>query len=99
MRVMLLTVLLAATACGASDTTFAAPDERFVATMVELRRAAMMAGTDTAAFEELRLEVLRERGVTEDELRAYVEANSADLDHMAMIWDSVAARLEEQPVE
>lgn len=98
MRAILLALVLAAAGCDAEDTTFTAPDERFVAAVVDLREAALLAGTDTARFEELRIEALARHGVTEEELRQYVATKGADLDHMAMIWDSVAARLEE-PVQ
>src|SRR5690606_20097167 len=87
MRFMLLAMVIVAAACTGDDTTYAPADESFVETVVELRRAALEAGPDTALYAELRAQVLEERGMTEDELRAYVSARSADLDHMAMIWD------------
>ena len=99
MRLMLLALVVVVTACDRDAMTYAPADEEFVTTMVELRRAALEAGTDTAHFADLRERVLQARGVTEDELRAYVSSRSADLDHMAMIWDSVAARLEEPSVQ
>lgn len=80
-------------ACAADETAFGVSDERFIATMVDLRQAAMTAGPDTAQFEQLREGVLARHGVTEDELRAYMDMNSGDLSHMAAIWDSVAVRL------
>lgn len=91
-RILLACALLAG--CAAEETAGVA-DERFIDTMVELRRAALSAGVDTAAFMQLRDSVLTEHGVTEADLRAYVEAHSADLDHMAAIWDSVSSRLSE----
>ena len=88
-----MALALVMSACSADDGAFGAEDEQFVATMVELRQAALTAGTDTARFEALRRTVLEEQGVTEEELRAYVTARAGDLNHMATVWDSVAARL------
>lgn len=88
-----LMMSLVLSACSADDEAFGAEDEQFVETMVELRRAAQTAGRDTARFEALRRAVLEQRGVTEEELRAYVAARADDLNHMATVWDSVAARL------
>lgn len=93
MKRIILALALVMSACNANDGAFGAEDEQFVETMVELRRAALTAGTDTARFEALRRAVLEEHGVTEEELRAYVAARTDDLDHMATVWDSVAARL------
>jgi hypothetical protein len=95
MRALLPVLALILAGCEVDENTFGAEDLRFVDTMVELRVAALTAGTDTAQFEERREEVLRENGVTEEALRAYVEANSSNLDHMAAIWDSISARLAE----
>jgi hypothetical protein len=97
MKRTLLVVAFVLAACNADDGAFGAEDEQFVDTMVELRRAAVTAGVDTARFEQLSSEILEARGVTEDELRAYVSARESDLAHMASVWDSVAARLSELP--
>jgi hypothetical protein len=94
---IMMALALVLSACGADDEAFGAEDEQFVETMVELRRAALTAGRDTARFEALRRTVLEEQGVTEEELRAYVAARGEDLNHMATVWDSVAARLSPQP--
>lgn len=79
--------------CSEGDGGFGPRDDHFVETMVELRRAAILAGRDTAQFEARKQEILEERGVTEDSLRAYVARRSADLEGMAAVWDSVNARL------
>jgi hypothetical protein len=92
---MMLVLGLALAACAADEAAFGVSDARFIETMVELRRAAVTAGTDTAQFEQLRQAVLEDHGVTEADLRAYVEAKGGDLDHMAAVWDSVSARLSE----
>jgi hypothetical protein len=89
----ILVLAIGIAGCGADDSTFGVTDERFVATMVELRQAAVTAGRDTARFEELRAQTLERQGVSEEDLRAYVETHSGDLRHMAAMWDSVASRL------
>jgi hypothetical protein len=96
---MVLVLGLAVAACSADESAFGASDERFVRTMVALRHAALEAGADTTRFEQLRREVLEEHGMTEADLRAYVDANAGDLDHMAAVWDSVSARLSEPAPE
>lgn len=96
--ILALGLVVALAACG-EEPPFDAADEQFVATMVELRRAAESAGADTARFEELRQSVLEERGVTPEELRAYVDAHAGNLDHMAIVWDSVSARLATPEIE
>ena len=98
MRLLLLGLALLLSGCG-EDSAFGASDERFVQTMVELRRAALEAGTDTAEFMRLRSAVLEDQGVTEEELRAYVRARGGDPDHMAEVWDSVVSRLTEPEPE
>jgi hypothetical protein len=90
---MLLAMTLLIGACDVEENTLGADDSQFIETMVALRQVAMTAGTDTAQFEQLRDSVLEAHGVTAEDLRSYVDANSADLEHMATIWDSVSARL------
>jgi hypothetical protein len=90
---IMMALALVMSACSVDDEAFGVEDEQFVETMVELRRAAVTAGKDTARFEALRRAVLEQQGVTEEELRAYVTARAGDLNHMATVWDSVAARL------
>lgn len=99
MRVLVLGLALLLSGCAAEENRFGASDERFVQTMVELRRAALTAGSDTAEFMRLRDAVLEEHGVTEEELRAYVESRGGDLDHMAVVWDSVVSRLSDPEPE
>ncbi|MBR9988978.1 MAG: hypothetical protein KFH98_04435 [Gemmatimonadetes bacterium] len=99
MRIWILAIGLLLAACAADEAAFGVSDERFIATMVDLRQAAVTAGTDTAQFELLREGVLARHGVSEDELRTYIEMNSGDLNHMAAIWDSIAARLSDPLVE
>jgi hypothetical protein len=64
----------------------------FVATFVDLREATVRGTLDSASRDS----ILAAHGVTEAELRAYVEARSDDPDALAETWrevlDSVAAR-------
>lgn len=64
----------------------------FVRAFVDLREATVRGTLDSVRLDS----ILTEHGVTEAELRAYVEAHSADPDALAATWrevlDSVAAR-------
>lgn len=88
-----IAIALLLCACGAESRGRGLTEEQFIATMVELRRAAQEAGPDTVRFEALRQEVLARRGVSEAELRAFVESPERDLRELAEVWDSVGARL------
>jgi hypothetical protein len=67
-------------------------DEAFIETLVSLRRAAAQEGGGTLA-EPTRLEVLRERSVTEEELRHFVQVHGENIPRMTAIWTEVEARL------
>lgn len=95
MRALVVVLGFVVAACAGDGSTVGLSDERFIETMVELRRAAITVGPDTVQFEQRRQAILKEQGVTEDELRTYVEANSRDLYHMAAVWDSISTRLSE----
>jgi hypothetical protein len=99
MRLLALMTAVVIAGCATETGPFSASDEQFIETVVELRRAALEAGMDTAHFEALRDAVLEERGVTEEDLRAYVTRHSADLRHMATVWDTISARLSEPTPE
>lgn len=85
-------LLLAATivtlaSCGGVEPTSAVMDrETFVATMVELRKAAL---EEPGSYEVRKVEILRARGVTEDELRSFVRAGATDLDELAEVWRAI----------
>ncbi|HEX2166646.1 MAG TPA: hypothetical protein VHG09_05350 [Longimicrobiales bacterium] len=95
MKRILLAVMLLIVACEGEENALGPDDAQFIETVVALRHAAMTAGRDTAHFEQLRDSVLESQGVTAEDLRTYVETTSADLEYMAMIWDSISARLSE----
>jgi hypothetical protein len=80
--------------CGPGDPGMGLQQARFIEVVVELRRAAL-ASTDTAAFEIRKQQILAEAGVSEAELRAYVESHAGDFNHMAAVWDSINSRVSE----
>jgi hypothetical protein len=89
-----LALLLVVGACGdAGPETI--QRETFVATYVDLRRAALEnpARQITPAKRD---EVLSRHGVTEEDLYAFVEAHGRDVDYMAGVWSDVEARLHPQ---
>ena len=69
------------------------PDETFITAYVELRAAAL-AQPDRTLLDEDRARVLREQGVTEDELLAFVETHGDDVEYMRAIWDEIERRLD-----
>lgn len=73
--------------------------DRFVDVIVSLRQAANQTYGDPAAFAAQRDRILADAGVTEQELRVYVETHARDLEHMAAVWDSVNARLADPEVQ
>jgi hypothetical protein len=96
MKLRMLVMLAAAallTACGAGSGTTGLTDERFVTVVVELRRAAEETRGNPGAFPARRDSILQAAGVTEDQLRAYVDVHAGDLRHMAEIWADVSRRL------
>lgn len=83
--------------CRGADTPLTAEDRQFIDTMVALREAAARSGDDAGAYEAMKAQVLSERGVTEEQLRAYIEVNARDLDRLAAVWDSINLRLSTPP--
>ncbi|HSJ10319.1 MAG TPA: hypothetical protein VK928_10405 [Longimicrobiales bacterium] len=98
MRLLILaTALLAACSGGGSGATDVS-DDRFIDTIVELRRAAV---ENPGGFAAAKAQILAENGVTEESLRAYINAHIDDLGRLAAAWDTVNARLApaEDPIE
>jgi hypothetical protein len=88
--------------CGAGAETTGMTSDSFIEVMVELRRTANQAAGDTIAFVARREQILLEAGITEEQLREYVEAHGRDVEHMARIWEAINTRLadlEEQPLD
>jgi hypothetical protein len=95
-RAVLLLGLSVPAGCGRGDATTAIERDRFVETIVELRHAAMETRGDTAAYEVRKQQILQEQGVTEAELRDYVERRGRDVEHMAEVWNEINTRLGER---
>ena len=91
---MLLLAACSGDRSGATDVS----DDRFIDTLVELRRAAV---EDPGGFAAAKEQILAENGVTEESLRAYISAHIDDLGRLAAVWDTVNARLApaEEPIE
>ncbi len=72
-----------------------APIDRatFVDTFVELRLAAVRSGRVDLPAEE-RERVLREQGVSEGELRAFIEVHGRNVPYMNELWREVEQRFE-----
>lgn len=88
-----IAAVLGACSLGADATGLS--DERFIAVVVELRRATEHTRSDSEQFPVLRDSILDAAGVTEAQLRAYVDAHAGDLRHMAEIWSTINRRLAE----
>jgi hypothetical protein len=70
--------------------------DRFVETVVELRQAAMETRSEPAAYEARKAQVLQRQGVSEAELREYVEVHGRDVEHMAEVWNAINNELTER---
>ncbi|MEX0890971.1 MAG: hypothetical protein WEB88_02295 [Gemmatimonadota bacterium] len=90
----LLVLTLLVTACGRGPTAPVDTDT-FVDAVAALRIAAVTAKTPEE-YDLGRAEVLAELGVTEAELRAYVDAWADDPAHMARVWSAVRETLGER---
>ena len=87
-------VLLAVAACEEQGPA-TIDREVFVETYVALRVAQLHGPGSNPLPAEERARVLAERGVTEEELLAFVEAHGRDPQFMERLWQDVEARLEE----
>lgn len=96
-RATLYAVLAAALLAGACnrDGALAPEDEQFIEAMVALRQAARASGGDAGRYAALKANVLREQGVTEEQLRAYIQTHAHDLERLAAVWESINVRLAE----
>ena len=66
--------------------------ETFVATYVDLRRAALTTPGQTLSDTD-RERVLRQNAVSEGELIAFADARGGDTSYMIRVWEEVGARL------
>lgn len=94
-RFLALAMVAVIVACSPGADAAGLSDERFIAVVVELRRATEHTRSDSERFPMLRDSILDAAGVTEVQLRAYVDAHADDLRHMAEIWSTVNRRLAE----
>lgn len=79
-------------ACGGDGPPAAAIDRvTFVDAWVDLRVAALTAGGPLA--DSARDRVLREHGVTEDDLLAFADAVGSDPEYMLGVWTDVEERM------
>lgn len=98
---LLLAGLVVVPACedgGAEPRDQGIEREVFVATYVDLRRAALRNGPEPIT-PEARARVLERHGVTSEELLEFVEIHGRDLEYMEAVWDTVEAILGQQPPE
>ena len=97
-KLSVLTVALLLAACGgeSSGPDPAAADaidrELFVETMVELRMEALD-NTPMVITEQEKAEILGERGLTEEDLRVFVETHGKRLEYMRDLWADIEARV------
>lgn len=91
-RTFALLLASALFACGDVDHGTGINRSEFVDVIVELRRAARST-PEPASFEARRQQILHDAGVTDAQLRAYVQAHSRDFEHMAAVWESINVRL------
>ena len=82
---------------GPADPVGVIERETFVATWVDLRKAAMSAGGFLPEPERAR--VLGRHGVTEDQLIAFADAYGADPRFMADVWTEVETRMRPPPAD
>jgi hypothetical protein len=93
LKLALIVLCLAASgACDRADDGTGLSQTGFVDVIADLRRASVSA-PDPAAFAVRKEQILRDAGVTEDQLRAYITAHQRDLRHMAAVWESINVRL------
>ena len=91
--------LLLTIGCGDDDATASAvalTSEEFIEVIVELREAEREAlETDSAAevFARRKSEILAQHQTSEEELRAFAEAATRDLQGFAAIWEDISNRL------
>jgi hypothetical protein len=97
-----LLLFLALSACGrqATEAERALPPERFIEVNVALREIPR----DHEQADSIRAMVLGEHDVSEEELRRFVLARSAEPAELAAVWDEIHRRLierraDEEPID
>lgn len=93
--VLLGTLLLGSTACGAGPRDDSMDRELFVATYVDLRITA--SETDSLRLgDSEREEILTRHGVSAAELSYFAETHAEDLEFMRDVWNEVEIRLDRE---
>ena len=93
-RVVLLAAVLAAVpACGAQPGSITR--EEFIDTYVALREAELR-GSGNVISEEAIDSVLAEKGVSEEDLEAFVGVHGRDPVFMSAVWSEVESRMADQ---
>lgn len=67
--------------------------DKFITTFVKLREAAVT--VDSAGLDSARTAVLRQAGVTQQDMLAFAEVHGRDVAFMKDVWNEVEQRLEE----
>lgn len=91
----LLIAVAATTACGSTpaSTSDTIEEERFIATYVDLRVAALET-EDRTLTDSARTAVLARHVVTEAQLMAFADVHGRDVEFMNGVWDEVELRLD-----
>jgi hypothetical protein len=90
----LVPLFLAATAaCTSGAPAETIERDVFIDTYVDLRVAALDTDSGTVAAAD-RDAILEQHGVTEEELVAFADANSAELEFMRDVWTEVEERMD-----
>jgi hypothetical protein len=95
LRTIVLLLACALAGCARGEEATGLDADRFVDVVVELRRSAIELRHDPGAYEARKEQVLTDAGVTEAQLREYVERRGTDLDHMAEVWRTINTRMAE----
>jgi hypothetical protein len=95
MKRFALLIFAAFAACASAEDAGVLETDRFIDVVVELRRAAIELSQDPPAYEARRDRILDSAGVTEAQLRTYVERRSTDLEYMAGVWSTINSRMSE----
>lgn len=96
--ICLLLLTAGAVACGGEAEPVTIDRATFVDAYVELRSAALRRGL-SGVDGPLRDSVLREAGVTEEELLTFAEVHGGDLEFMQEVWTDVSLRLDSIPLQ
>lgn len=82
--------------CGPSTPEGVIDEETFIETYVALRIAAFDTDSSRIAAGD-RDAILEARGVTEDDLMAFVRAHGAELEYMREVWNEIEVRMDRSP--